>query len=692
MKYWNLSVKFQRMVNMERKLKKEKNRCRSLLDLVFDGNNNAVNILSSLLAGITSMGVVWQCMESILGSAVFATMVVIVIYAITFVRAKKEYSGVVPYTKTKHFMGLYNIEGVEPINNDGNRGLIPRNTEIKHLCDRVQELFEAPQGNCSMCIVGKSGSGKSTILNMLANVKDLQYCVVNFTGKYKFIDRYVVEELNGYKDDKCDIKYVAIFDQFEEFFALGEDDRNRVRENVRDFEANNVVIVFAIREEFFLQFMEEYNNHILMDDSNVFDCGILSDRSEKFRFILCHGIENESKVIEGLIRQAFGDGYYKSIQDYIKDKPLIQQEIVLNLLENEKEASRDYTKYLEYDENKIMDRYFDVQLCSTGDYFDASRIMYLLSVGRLNNICFTVENIKEALCIYSDRERERFDDCIRKLHGLKLIRATDYDSDVNYEVAHDYIAQSYEMNANSNMPSSVKNALDDYKVWYLQQNKANKDRKPVKVEKSKHGTILTNTVLILSIAFITAGFVLELIKTYSATLVMVFVLSVMSVVYVYEFYANITSYVSKCRILIAIMYLATMACGVLAMFSGTYWLILLGIGNSLLGVTNITIAAGNRSERVKAMFGGYGCKTAIMGILLALISGLIVWEMNKYDELQYGCVRMFIDLAEVVIMGALLCYSYISHLNRMFFYEHVESLIGSNLEFQNRKKGKKLHR
>ena len=161
---------------------------------------------------------------------------------------------------------------------------------------------------------------------------------------------------------------------------------------------------------------------------------------------LCfHAFEKEGEVIAGIV----------------KDMALIQKEIILNILENEHARSGSVLHFLGRDEQQLMRMYYDTQLCSTGNYLDASRILYLLSVVRLNTFYSSKRNIAEALCLSEDRY-EKLDPCLESLCELQLIKRTVLNSNEFFEAAHDYIAQSYTVYANTELQMDVKAGLDEY--------------------------------------------------------------------------------------------------------------------------------------------------------------------------------------------------------------------------------------
>ena len=75
--------------------------------------------------------------------------------------------------------------------------------------------------------------------------------------------------------------------------------------------------------------------------------------------------------MERLCEQAFGEEQRgKEIFQHFKNSTLIQQQIIFNMLKHEFDTYGE-VQILDsnIDENVMMNQYFDIQLCSTGNYY-----------------------------------------------------------------------------------------------------------------------------------------------------------------------------------------------------------------------------------------------------------------------------------------------------------------------------------
>lgn len=154
--------------------------------------------------------------------------------------------------------------------------------------------------------------------------------------------------------------------------------------------------------------------------------------------------------------------------------------------------------------------------------------------------------------------------------------------------------------------------------------------------------------------------------------IVVLALSLVSLLYVYEFYRNITfHYHNGKSICTRLCYLATMICGTLAVVFPNNWLICLGIGNAFQGIASFRIGCDRTISSIgQKMFFSYGAKTFFMGFIITICRFVFYLQQPEAD----------IEIIEVIIMVALLLYSYLTHMNKEFFYAHLEMLFSSNVK------------
>lgn len=591
-----------------------------------------------------------------------------------------------PYKKTNHFIGLYSIENEEPLEADADSSLIKRDQEIAYIKKLLLTSFGSPRHKRGICIVGGSGSGKSTILNMLMYDKEKKYQFCNLSDQYEYMNRYLVDTFG--KDyvsvlQESNQNIVIICDQFERYFSLSEEKQVEVKECIDALSVRKIAIIFSLREEYFLQFLYNFDINFLNNEKKDTAADLKGILSYKKYFtgknrigtwdeniLVCQG-ENTGKTetkMKDQCNKAFNQEDSKKVYEKFKDVPLIQQQIAFNLIEQEK-------GYIASDEYKdcnmdyIMRRYFDVQLCSTKDFFNASRIMYLLSVGKIEGLAFTVNDLSAALCIMREDEREAFSSCLEKLHDCHLIMKVKHNNDNYYEISHDYIAQSFKTYSETELPRNVKAALDGFKLEYLRNREITKLMSDYGIKQKTPWKAIS--VLVLSFAAAILAYISSRLGWYRQVPGYVLTLSLLALLYVHEFYTNITIHYSNGESkVMAVMYFLAMICGTMAVLYPVLWLSFLGIGNFVQGSMSLVIGHDQRVlSLTRQMFKSYGIRTVTIGILLA-VCPLILWG---------GQMAMKDEIVKAVLMGALLAYSYLTHLNKEFFYSHLALLFSSDV-------------
>lgn len=597
------------------------------------------------------------------------------------------------YKATKQFSGLYCVDNIEKLKLSEDNGLINRQEEIEYLYSKIKIILPEKDKKQGLCLVGKSGCGKSTILYLFQKQYANKINIFNYSKKYDSITRHIVKDIgvnweNNIKN--LNQKYVFIFDQFEQFFHKSEEKQMEIRKIIVKLSEKNIAIIFSIREEYLSRFIRIFNindlgnnnfdgiekhgvigiNKYLDKDSN----NILNRRNTYLLFCLDdmekneRNINNEKLSMKVQCIEAFGEKRGISYYNKFNDLTLIQQQIIFNVLANEKESSG-FINFNENTEDFYLKRFYDVQLCSTGNFFIASRIMYLLSLGNSHHISFEKEDIMRILCIADIKyEKQTFNKVINKLQELQLIKHSVYNSDEVYEIAHDFIAKSFESYAKSEMLVDVRAAIDQYVTEFLKNISINEEIDKYRMKKSKRSNsiIMFWLSIILSIIFFAANYVCA--TNNDNLLVIKFVLTLCSLFYVFSFYYCITRFYSKKSIII-FLYLLSLLCGVLSIINLPYWLLYLGLGNFFVGISSLVIGVDKKISRIgKHIYISYGLKTVLMGILLIFLEIYLRNVINTTDTF----------ILEMVSMGALLMYALYSHLNEEFIYVHLEAIFSKN--------------
>lgn len=602
---------------------------------------------------------------------------------------------IMPYRPKQQFIGLYCIEGNQKIELNMDNGLIPRDEEIKCLQHLIEVCFNDRNHKRGICLIGRSGSGKSTIINQFEYDKNSPYIIKNFSENYSYFEEYMLQEFKNNPEQTLmnSTATVIILDHFERYFFLSDEKKNEVKNTIKRIAKLPSVFIFSMREEYFIPFVSEFDINDL-DGTKSYMTGntgifffkeyLTGNRQNTDENILICGNKNENndyhnvtKTMERLCEQAFGEEQRgKEIFQHFKNSTLIQQQIIFNMLKHEFDTYGE-VQILDsnIDENVMMNQYFDIQLCSTGNYYMASRIMYLLCIGRNSGIFFTDDDVKNALCIFEQQDIIDFKECLNKLRSLNFIKYSKRNSTIYYEIAHDYIAKSYEAYANTELPVNVKNALDEFKSEYTRHTTMNHDISLYRKQKKWKNTGafgLTVFIISICIAVISFGYA---IQTGNNTLPWtIFTLCIMSLLYVFNFYMNITRHYRKSLwIFVTFFYLIAMILGTIATVLPEFWLHFLGAGNAFMGLSCFIIGMNfHLAESGRKWFFSYGLKTFAVGILLIMLALLVqfgsfvtVWIIDTKSLIQF------------LPMAALLIYSYLSHMNKEFFYVGVEGIFST---------------
>lgn len=722
-----------------------------------------LSFLSIILGSFVVSDALNECFPTLSTGAIKAIFIAVVIVAHWIYYHFFSTRQVDPYTKTENFIGLFNIENIESVSTTDMTGLIDREHEVEQLRQALKDAAEQQTG-ASVCLMGKSGCGKSTIIYLLQKDSEAasEFFFINVSTHYKSLREYI-KRFDGYLPQmnlettskffsinvstryKSLQKYikrsnralaehgktaVIIMDQFERFFKETREVQREIETIIKSLAKAGVVILFSMREEVFLSFLTRFDPNDLPRETTGQSKGILYARDPllsigKEHIWICVGddrSESDSndtgKTIFDWCKEAFTKDNGQeaaAIFDVVKNMSLIQKEIVLNMLDCERQNKQEVSRLLGKGERPLMERYYDRQLCSTGNFFDASRIMYILSVGRLSNFYFSKTDMRDALCIL-DSELSAFDQCVEALQNCQLIKQITGDSDNFYEVAHDYIAQSYEIYANVVLSTDVKVSIDEYCAERVNQkinvreglNEApaktidgeayvNEAAKRFKRQKRRHTFanivgamaaiigIITYIGIHMSISYSPVDNIADAAAESSVSIsreifnvcqrvcyighipIAELFIALLSLLYIYTFYKNITClYDGKTRGLLALFYLMILTMGCASIVRSDMWLVFLGIGNAIQGISCLLIGYDKKlSLRGRKVFCSYGWKTVLVGVLLVTLGVVLI-----LTEVE----ATYAFLLKTLPMVALLLYSFYSHMNREFFYSHREPI------------------
>lgn len=730
-------------------IKEAKSRQRNIYSI----NNKAFNFIFYFLVVLE----IFVLFELVISNfpLIYQVVLVLTMFVVGIILFLKKTSvqklSIEPYSRKDKFafLGLHDLskENVSLQSSD----IVPRKDEVKHI-NEVLEKTIFPQENVKqlLCLTGQSGCGKSTIISFLENEYKDKYQFYNFTCDYNIIDTKILDVFGTNPEAKiAELTYankvVIILDQFERYFFLNDEKKEKVKALIAQLAKKNSAIIVSLREEYLAEFFREFNmNNIKAPSSDKTLRGIIRPlsniiedkasfskiketyRSEPYmqwqnnhikNNYLIHtqipenqsleeNIENlgvtlfycenqsdsvtkrDNKILKtNTLRdkcdQLFSD-YGTKYFDKHKANPLIEQEIFFHMTEFDQKVRNmpieELEKIMNLNDAELLERYFDIQLASSNDFFNTSRILYLLSQARHYHITMKMEDIKTGLYIdqFGSKGNDDFAKALKRLEELQLIHRSVENSIVEFEIAHDFIATAFINYSSSNMTRNVKGALDIFLAEYLNEN--NKQdityRKKYRVkEQSNHFFLWVSYVSIAVdlIAFLIMAFIYNpwehvnsIVNPYLSVLpVFVPIFSSIAILYLGEIFDKIIKYYHgpKEKLLVFI-YILIMVSAICSVVIYPYSLFFVGICCIVLGLTFMFLLDSNYQETSRNELWNYGFRTAMIGFVYAF--GHIMFVVFNPDGFP-----SFLIFSEAVMLFILFVYSCIAHLTKEYLYARM---------------------
>lgn len=642
------------------------------------------------------------------------------------------------------FIGLYDLSAGEL---DKSSDILPREEEAQYLGYILENLIFRQTGiKQALCLTGKSGCGKSTILSFFRKEYQDRYAIYDFTGCYNNFEAALTELLGSDPEQRLQAesrekKVIFILDQFERFFFLPREKRERMRELMIRVSRKNTAMILSMREEYLADFMKEFDvNNMKRDNrqgTEPLPMGILNNLTSIIRddvknyhvmkrqqqnvfhewkgdsikenylmhldtvggylestsvdpvgntIFYCENQNdlsenkmNKSAVMENKCELLFGERGRNYFEKH-RNEPLIEQQIFFHMAEYEKKEKQkpeeEIQSLLNMEEYELLDRYFDTQLAATGDYYNASRILYLLSHARMNQIVLKRNDLEYGLFEnqFSKNGHRDVNKVIDRLEELQLIRRNIRRSDQEFEIAHDFIAQAFLNYSYSNMDRNVKSALDIFMAEMTDSNRQTyieeKRRHSEKAQKSKY---YKTVGLIAAAAAVAADIIVKAVfnpwmglwqkGNVFGDIVTVLPLLVMltSMLYIYQVYQKVLQFCrGKREMQCRVIYLILMAGAVLGVIFYPYGMMFFGVCLAVMGLNCIFLLNGNYQKSSRKELQNYGWKCSLIGIAFAVLHVLFCL-FNDVFPVYYVFIEM-------VMMFLLIGYSFIAHMTREYLY------------------------
>lgn len=685
---------------------------------------------------------------------------------------------ILPYKRCSgfNFLGLHDLSNV--ILDENSSDVIKRDEEVEYIYNVLENII-FPQGNIkqTLCITGKSGCGKSTILAFLqqkySEEKD-KYMVYNFSGNYNNLKGVLEENFGDHISDKISNltikrrKIIFILDQFERYFFLTAQKQKDIRKFIEELCQKNTAVIVSLREEYLAEFLKEFDLNDIKSNSLINDevthHGLLRDlvgyikdtenyvvmqssrssvtytlwknehikNPERIHILdpISNGVaefnrpgitlfycenqsfsskkkeeennnkkeeENKKEIMKEKCEKCFKPEIEAKFYEKYRDKPLIEQEIVFHMAEYDQKIRNDENaaeRYINTDNQDILKRYFDIQLSATGDYFNALRIMYILSSARLHQISMKTSEIETGLFAdqFSKKGAEALAKTMAKLEELQLIKRSMRNSQSEYEISHDFIAKTFTNYCSNTMDRNVKEALDiylsDYLVEYERSISVKEDKNTdgsQKTDENKFYIRLRNKIseqnkdnyykviacifaalIILTDLFYRIvwnpwqdGILKDPVNGFFACFIPIHL--IICFVYFYQMFDKVFKfYNGKHGVWLKVIYFFM---GLITYMSELFYPHFLSTNGTvlfLIGATGVIILSGDHRETSKNALRRYGAKCMLMGGIYAL-AHIMVFLYKK--ELTPEII-----ILEVWVMAALTAFAHLSHMSAEYLY------------------------
>lgn len=584
-----------------------------------------------------------------------------------------------PLRKSNHFVGIYNIDELNRNKDYYDGVLISRISEVEYLKEILTEIYNERIAKKSICIIGESGSGKSTIINYLEN-NLLDIDVINCTDRYKDLSRYLEKKFNieildeiKTKIENSNRKKLFIFDQFERFFYLSYEKQKELKEIIFNrLNLKNVAKIFILRSDYFADYIYNYNKAGTPILTKGIFASLFNDEMQFDSYLLyCKNIEDEDfpqnngeyqnnilsnrKVqIKELCVEAF-DEMGENVFERFKDKKLIEKQIFLNLLENKSVSTNFEEFFYNNTDRELLNIYYDKQLCSTGDYYTSAKVMYLLSSGRINNILFNVQQIYNALLLSRDGEIQHINDILKTLCEIQLIKTVQRDNTNYYEIVHDYIAESFMEYAGVNLHQYIRSTLDDYRINFKNDKYIQTVKSSLKLKKSKK--IFEKTILLTVVIVMAINSVYQMVYLKSSFDFLIDIPLFFASYYGYCLYTNVYKlYCNKYKWVLPLLFIGMGISVIASCIIYKYWIVFAGIGTVLIGLSFLVIRNSDGISRVaKKFYNDFFGKVTATGAVISIVGLIFVYtDTNFY-------IGFILILAELV-------YAFIAQLSEEYYY------------------------
>ena len=424
---------------------------------------------------------------------------------------------------------------------------------------------------------------------------------------------------------------------------------------------------------------EKGSGHVILEEmaATLFYCRNQNEMSSQMQ-----GVNSHASILESKCRLLFGEEGLSFFRKHERE-PLIEQQIIFHMAEfNQKVYSypdEELRSFFQKDNNEILGQYFDIQLAACDSYFQASRLLYLLSQARINHLSISTRDVENCLFpnLFDRKGHERLMRIIGQLETMQLIRKNTEGSTLEYEIAHDFIASSYLEYCSTNMNRGMKSALDLYISEYMDEDRSiflhEKTSHRQAVYGQRYYPIATSvSICFMCIAFFTERFVFNPwtsiwggfnpYGSYCPALPLF--ITAISVIYLCFIYDKIVKYyrgkkTKVCRII----YLFLMLLAVAAVFAYPHFLFFDSIDLAVAAINIGLLLNHDYQQTCRRELTMYGLKSCLIGLVFAFGHVFFYIFNSNFDD--------YLILTEYVMFTFLVAYAFISHMTQEFLFARM---------------------
>ena len=395
-----------------------------------------------------------------------------------------------------------------------------------------------------------------------------------------------------------------------------------------------------------------------------------------------NGENSSASILESKCRTLFGEMGSLFFHKHINE-PLIEQQIIFHMAEfNQKVLS--YSKeelhtFMERDNKELLCQYFDYQLASCNNYFHASRLLYLLSQARLHQLSLKTDDLENYLFpkLFTKKGHEDMMSIIQQLETVQLIRKNTEGSNLEYEIAHDFIASAYLEYCSTNMDRSVKNALDLFMSEYMDDKQNALFQEKISYRKAVYEqhffrNVTLFAVIFMFIAYLTQRFIFNPWTTIWSNFnpygsyfpAFPLFITILGAIYFYYMIDKTVKYYRGDKVRLSkIVYILLMFLASMAVFAYPHFLLFEGLGAAFASWNIMFLLDQRYRQTCRNELRAYATKSFMISTVFACVHIFYLLNNHKFAD--------FLILSEFIMFTILIAYGFVVHMTQEYVFARM---------------------